>query len=359
MISQKCFTTEWIDKKSKELQYSDKNLLEKVIRAFSLLDMLARSGCPFHFKGGSCLMLLLQDTPHRLSIDIDIMCPPGTNIEEYLTEYVSNGFIDYQLIERKQAGTDIPKSHSKFFYKVAFKADLDKTSYILLDVLYEDCHYRQIEEVTIENALLETVGEMSKVKVPSIGDILGDKLTAFAPETTGIPYYKKDKLATLEIIKQLYDVARLFDKISNLNITSEAFSKIAPVELSYRGLPTNDISVIFEDIRLTALNISLRGLIDKNKFDLLQQGIKSIGSFMYKQKYRIEDAITDASKAAYVATCLQYGIMDIEHFDGSPLSIADKTVNEKLHLRLNRLKATNPEAFYYWTKVNELMDKGI
>lgn len=26
-------------------------------------------------------MLLLQDSPHRLSIDIDIMCPPGTNIE--------------------------------------------------------------------------------------------------------------------------------------------------------------------------------------------------------------------------------------------------------------------------------------
>lgn len=87
MIDPKCFTTKWIEEKSKTFKYPDKNLIEKVIRALSLLDMLARSGCPFHFKGGSCLMLLLHDTAHRLSIDIDIMCPPGTNIEDYLKDY--------------------------------------------------------------------------------------------------------------------------------------------------------------------------------------------------------------------------------------------------------------------------------
>lgn len=118
MIDTKCFTYEWIDRKSRELNYTDKNLIEKVIRAFSLLDMLARSGCPFCFKGGSCLMLLLQDSPHRLSIDIDIMCPPGTNIEKYLSKYEECGFIDYELVERRQAGTNIPKSHSKFFIRL-------------------------------------------------------------------------------------------------------------------------------------------------------------------------------------------------------------------------------------------------
>ena len=100
MIDNKCFTTEWIETKAKELNYSDTNLIEKVIRALSLLDMLARSGCPFHFKGGSCLMLLLHDTPHRLSIDIDIMCPLGTDFERYLASYADCGFIDYKLVER-------------------------------------------------------------------------------------------------------------------------------------------------------------------------------------------------------------------------------------------------------------------
>jgi len=50
MISKECFTATWVDQKSKELQYNDKNIIEKVIRAFSLLDMLAQSGCPFSSK---------------------------------------------------------------------------------------------------------------------------------------------------------------------------------------------------------------------------------------------------------------------------------------------------------------------
>ena len=140
MISKECFTTDWIAQKSIELHYNDKNLIEKVIRAFSLLEMLSASGCPFYFKGGTSLMLILGGGSHRLSIDIDIMCPPGTNIEDYLKDYAHNGFLEYQLVERHQAGKDVPKCHSKFFYQVAFKADMDRTSYILLDVLYEDCH---------------------------------------------------------------------------------------------------------------------------------------------------------------------------------------------------------------------------
>lgn len=355
MIDRKCFTTEWIESKAKELNYSDTNLIEKVIRAFSLLDMLARSGCPFHFKGGSCLMLLLQGVPHRLSIDIDILCPPGTGIEQYLATYADCGFIDYKLVERKQAGTDVPKSHSKFFYQVAFKADMDRTSYILLDVLYEDCHYQQVERVPIQNELIEIVDGSPLVNVPSIGDILGDKLTAFAPETTGIPYYKNEKLATLEIIKQLYDVGRLFNHVNDLRVTEAAFSKIAPVELGYRGLPTHDVSIIYEDVRQTALNISTRGFVDKEKFALLQKGIMSIRPFMYRQNYRIEEAIADSAKAAYLATLLEKGIHEIRHYDGNPLSVSNMTIGKRLTTKLNKLKMGNPEAFFYWSLTDTLL----
>lgn len=354
MIDPKCFTTEWIEEKSKTFKYPDKNLIEKVIRALSLLDMLARSGCPFHFKGGSCLMLLLHDTAHRLSIDIDIMCPPGTNIEDYLRDYADNGFIDYKLVERKQAGTDIPKSHSKFFYQVAFKAESDATSFILLDVLYEDCHYMDTQTVAIESPFLQTIGDKVYVHVPSISDILGDKLTAFAPGTTGIPYYKNDKLATLEVIKQLYDVGRLFDKVNDLTITSSAFRKIAPVELGYRGLPSDDLTPIFEDIRNTALNISTRGFVDKDKFALLQKGINNIGSFMYLGAYHIENAMTDAAKAAYLATLIQYGINEIEHYDGDLSAVAKMSVST-LTNKLNKIKLANPEAFYYWCKTDSIL----
>ena len=51
MIKKECFTTEWIERVSSDLQCNDKNLIEKVIRALSLLEMLEEAGCPLVFKG--------------------------------------------------------------------------------------------------------------------------------------------------------------------------------------------------------------------------------------------------------------------------------------------------------------------
>ena len=77
-------TTEWIKTISVRNKYKNLNLIEKVIRAMSLLEMLKLYGCPFCFKGGSALRLVLGEFAHRLSIDIDIICPPGTDIEQKL-----------------------------------------------------------------------------------------------------------------------------------------------------------------------------------------------------------------------------------------------------------------------------------
>lgn len=46
MIQKDCFTSAWIDIVSKQLKYNDKNLIEKVIRALSLLEMLVEAKCP-------------------------------------------------------------------------------------------------------------------------------------------------------------------------------------------------------------------------------------------------------------------------------------------------------------------------
>ncbi len=354
MISKECFTAKWIDQKSKELQYNDKNIIEKVIRAFSLLDMLAQSGCPFHFKGGSCLMLLLKDGRHRLSIDIDIICPPGTDIEEYLKAYKDFGFIDYKSVERIQRGTDIPKSHSKFFYQVAFLDDSDRQESILLDVLNEDCHYEEVVEVPIDGPFLKIEGTPSIVKVPSVGDILGDKLTAYAPNTTGIPYFKKDRDCSMEIIKQLYDIARLFEEVDNLEVTSRSFGRIAEVELSYRGLENNP-KLIFEDVRQTSLCLATRGAEGNGDFNMLQRGVSRIKSFMFRGGYLIENAIIDAARAAYIATLLEKGITKIERYNGDPMSIASLDILPTLPNRQNRLKRQSPEAYFYWAKTSQLL----
>ena len=84
MISPESRTKAWIESlRSQYPNIKDVALLEKSIRAFSLLESLKLSGCPFIFKGGTALMLHLGSS-RRLSIDVDIVCPPGLDIKEYL-----------------------------------------------------------------------------------------------------------------------------------------------------------------------------------------------------------------------------------------------------------------------------------
>jgi len=59
MIKPECFTKEWCVQVAQKLDYKDTQIIEKVVRALSLLEMLIQSGCPFHFKGGTATMLLL------------------------------------------------------------------------------------------------------------------------------------------------------------------------------------------------------------------------------------------------------------------------------------------------------------
>lgn len=356
MIKKECFTTEWIERVSSDLHYNDKNLIEKVIRALSLLEMLVDTGCPLVFKGGTALMLILGKSAHRLSIDIDVICPPGTNIEDYLKSFADFGFIDLELVERKQRDdANIPKSHSKFFYQIAYRTDTDAQSYILLDVLYEDIHYFRTQQIAINCPFIRLEGEPLMVTVPSAEDILGDKLTAFAPNTTGIPYCKNGKSCSMEIAKQLYDVGRLFENISDLQITTQAFHKIAAVELSYRSLGT-DIGQVFNDIRQTALCISTRGKNGEGDFNMIQDGIIRVKSFMYKQRYLIDNAIIDAARAAYLVTLIEKGITKVEPYPENPAVIKDLVIRSSLPNKLNKLKANLPEAYYYWAKTSEILD---
>jgi len=63
MINPESRTLEWIEKVSRENNVKDMTLVEKTIRAFSLLEALVRSGCPLLFKGGTaeCIKSCLSE----------------------------------------------------------------------------------------------------------------------------------------------------------------------------------------------------------------------------------------------------------------------------------------------------------
>ncbi|MBQ5958653.1 MAG: hypothetical protein IJL44_05660 [Bacteroidales bacterium] len=111
-----------------------------------------------------------------------------------------------------------------------------------------------------------------------------------------------------------------------------------------------DVSVIYDDIRNTALNISTRGFFDHDKFAMLQDGINRFKPYIYNSSYYIENAIVDAAKAAYLATLLQHGVMLVEKYAGDPVDTIDMSNIGEWPNKLNKLKKINPEAFFYWTK---------
>lgn len=353
MINPKSRSLEWITESARQMGVHDIALVEKTIRAFSLLEALARSGCPFIFKGGSSLMLHLN-TSKRLSIDIDIICPPGTVIEDYLSQYAEEyGFGKVELVERISR-TDVPKQHAKFYYEVSYpgKGGQDK---ILLDVLFEEMHYSQIVSLPIQSPLLITDEPLVTVSLPSHEDLLGDKLTAFAPHTTGIPFFKGQKKCTMEIIKQLFDVALLFDITDNLTVTRQTFLKFARVELQYRNLPSDDIHLVLDDIYQTAITICMRGLANPDEYKLLQDGISRIGNFIHSEKYTLDSAIINAAKVAYLSRLLEKEINEIRHYTPNDIGmLASQTLQLPMPTKLNKLKKTHPEAFFYLNEIQRM-----
>ena len=69
MLKKENFTEEHI-RDLQSASHRDPLLLERSVYAFGLLEAITRVGMPFIFKGGTCLMLLLE-RPMRLSTDID------------------------------------------------------------------------------------------------------------------------------------------------------------------------------------------------------------------------------------------------------------------------------------------------
>ena len=260
-----------------------------------------------------------------------------------------------ELVERISR-SDIPKKHAKYNYQVSYPEG-GKQDKILLDVLFEENHYSQVVSLPIESPFLKTEGEPVMVNLPSYQDMLGDKLTAFAPHTTGVPFFKGDKDCSMEINKQLFDIASLFDLTNDLTITTETFRKFAAVELLYRKADSSRLQDVLDDIFNTSRCICFRGLENPEEFQLLQNGIAKVRSFIHSEKnYSLDQAIVNASKTAYLSKLIEKGITEVHHFaPGSEQHLADATIAEPLPTKFNKFKKSNIEAFFYWNEIHKLM----
>lgn len=297
--------------------------------------------------------MLHLNSMKRLSIDIDIiMTEKPDNLNEILDKVaVEQGFIKKEE-QKRTANTKIDKAHYKFFYTPLHKTSKDE-EYVLLDILFEAVHYQKLENIKIQSSFVPEKETSLIVKTPCLEDITGDKLTAFAPNTTGIPYFKGEDSMSMDIIKQLYDIGNLADSVSEIETIKSTFRTFAKTELSYKELGNLTEQDVIEDIYQTALCIVTRGTDGKGNFNELQNGIQRISRFVFAESYHIEKAIVHASKAAYLATLIKEDAAKIEKYN-NPLQMKDWTIGEPMNTKLNKLKKSNPEAFFYWYKIYDL-----
>ncbi len=354
MIDPRSRSLEWIQQAKQNIPgILDTPLVEKAIRALSLLESLVRSGCPFIFKGGTALMLHL-DTSRRLSIDVDIVCPPGTDIKQYLGKFGQEyGFTDAEEIERISR-TGVPKSHAEYHYAVSYPSG-HPTDKILLDVLYEDIHYNQVVNLPIASPMLIQDGDPVTVPCPSLADMLGDKLTAFAPHTTGIPFFKHEDPFFMEIMKQLYDVSSILDRIDDLSAVRKTYAEIVPIELGYRKLDHLTQADVLNDTYQSAMNICLRGALDRTEFSYYADGARRVNSFIIPESYNADVAIRDAAKVAYLVRLIQTGANEVKHYSPEmDTELAAALIEDQSLNKLNRIKKISLEAFYYCLQLEQL-----
>lgn len=342
MITQRSFTADWINQISRKYK-ADKILVEKSIKALLLLEGLAESPLRFVFRGGTSLMLLFHE-PHRLSIDIDIILPPGTTNLNTALQQIASGKNFSRIEGLPRMSGIVPKTHYKFYYLSVVE---NKEAYIKLDILFEQAPYNHTITLPIDNIFLATEGENRMVCVPDANNLLADKLTAFAPQTVGVPYRKGDKECGMEIIKQLYDIGILFDKADDIKTITTAYRTIVQQEIRYRDVPCT-MDDILQDTKDHALSICFRQGLKNVEYPVLTRGIKQASSHIFSETYHLEKAILSAAKVVYLVSLIEFESTLIEKYTNRQLDrVKDWLFNEFEYTKLNKLKKSNPEAFFY------------
>lgn len=345
MIEKHCFERDWILEQRKKLGGADPTLLEKTILAFELLGRLTLNGLSFVFKGGTCMLLLL-DNFKRLSIDVDIVCQEDEIRQKEIFNLLIASSPFSHWAEDPRSPSQIPKKHYKFF----FESQINKREdYVLLDVLRSNNLFPALQEKVIEFPFIQLQEKVS-VSVPSVDSLIGDKLTAFAPRTIGVPL---DARRSMQIIKQLFDLGKLFLRAKELPEISLSYNDFAKMENSYRQTKFNLLQSLQDTLNACFLitQLDLKGSIENETTSILRKGIRQVSSHLIGTTFGLPQAKVSAARVAFLVALLmakrKVNVSDFLYNDSRIEEIRDAALSKNLS-RINRLKGSSPEVFYYW-----------
>lgn len=136
MLKRENYTSEHIDALRKQTG-ADPSILERTVFAFGLLEALCRVKMPFIFKGGTSLLILL-DEPRRLSTDIDIIVAPGTDVDGFIQQ--TGQIFPFRDVKEniRKGNNGIEKRHFRFLFNSPRQGKEVRATRIFIDkLLYE------------------------------------------------------------------------------------------------------------------------------------------------------------------------------------------------------------------------------
>ena len=220
----------------------------------------------------------------------------------------------------------------------------------MLDVLFEENHYAEVVRKEIRNDLLLTEPQYLSVELPSADCILADKLTAFAPHTTGIPLnVGKD----MEVMKQFYDVVSLLEIFTDSSKILPTYQRIAQAEIAYRGINATAQDCLWDTFD-AAFSIASRGKIGAKEYPLYVKGIRDLRGHIYAENYSPEIAAVRAVRVMYLAMCLLTGNTYKKVEDANEMS--DKKLMHSELASLKYLRKVNLEAYAYLIQLDEILE---
>lgn len=326
---------------------ADPSILERTVFAFGLLEAIRKVGLPFIFKGGTSLLLVLEH-PKRLSTDIDIIVEPGTDIDSYIEQ--AGKIFPFLFVEenKRKGANNIEKRHFRFHF-LSPRSGNDIS--VLLDVVFEKNPYLKVVERPIRNEFLLSDGVDLKVKVPDKNCILGDKLTAFAPHTTGIPFGREKEL---EIIKQLFDCWTLLQEMDDYQNVKRAYKEVSLVEIGYRGLEITPSDCLKDTID-GCICILGRGGIRPEDYACFSKGIGSLQGHVFGERINGETAVRFASEVMYLAACILTGQDEFRHISDSD-SYQEAILPIRGFKKIAGMRNTNPVAYAFAVRSFELLN---
>jgi hypothetical protein len=361
MFSPDTFQQDKLKQLAKTMNGCDPELLEKALYALTLLAHLQEAKIPLIFHGGTSLLLHFPE-PFRLSVDVDIISPIKEEewYDEWLSAAVKPPFIKFK--EDVRGPTRLPqRRHFKFFYASSLGVRTRADPYILLDIVFEpEIAHFQLESKVISTGFAPAMREVF-VQIPKIDSLLGDKLTAFAPFTTGVSFKKsdKDKENALQVVKQLFDIGVLFEKAVNGNEIANTYSRVQCQQSSYRGGVFSIEETLEDTINACLFTTNLQSS-STSKYCPLKKGFHGLSGHLVR-KVSEKDFRLFAARVAVLAAHIKTKtpiMLEKLRYQGTEeqiVAIKRFSFNNTKWTWINKLRQIDPETYHHWMTTHSLL----